>query len=283
MDSNGSKKLFVESDLFGPNEDVFKLIQATEIEYISNHLGVRKLLDENGRIQLDVVIDSKTSYDELAKSINVILTRRRQLTKIQGRDFCDYIVELMYQVDQETFAVQESVSIVFPFLQKKRLKKPTVPDLTFDTNFTALVFLLGSINHPKDFHFQAYSKRLFNSLIELFPQNTDTEEPSMSYESFIESLKNNVINWDIREEPIHVFQMREKIRNLKASNELPSLHLLEGHSKERLMRVYLLYIKSLDWQTAMELLQKTYPDLHNKYRSHLDARTNEILSFSSTR
>lgn len=274
MEPYYSKAFLLEHELLEPCEEYVKQFIGTDIEFISTHLGIRKILDNNRRFQLNLAIDSETTLEEIIKAFPEIKRIRKALTNVQGDEFSDYVINILYQLETSRY----SYFCPSKKLQNRLYKKPSMVDLTKDVNFDALVFLVASVNEKNDPVLREFSKNAFTDLVNSFIRlQKKISEMDSFYNTSIEDLKNDCLYWDITEYPISKSDMREKIRYIKETRLLNSLSNLVEISKIRLMNFYLLFVKSGDWGNASLLLKKVNIDNYSNYEPRLNARLSEIL------
>lgn len=92
IDMEISESLLKAFGIIDEDEVLFLSIQASEIDYVLPHVGLRKVLEKDGRLSLDIVIDSQTKKEHL-KDMNLwsrIEEEWEAITAAQGHDLTDY-------------------------------------------------------------------------------------------------------------------------------------------------------------------------------------------------
>ena len=264
------------------NEDIIYRLWASPERKISDHIQLRKIRDLEGRLHLDIVIDSDTTVDELEQNWHKILDARGKLAVEQGDDLSEYFSALLQANMRDGYIVRYEIVAVDSRLESRPArKKPSWAELAMDANFDLLVYYLVSISqsesHPE---LRGLARNLFEGLLRSF--GFSHEEINLIRETGLKELELGRCPWDIRVYPIHREMMRLKVRSLldKYGNRLDAI--LKNSTTQNLRKAHLLFFGTHNWTQASELLAKTFPKSFHRYEEHLNARMSELLSQATT-
>lgn len=257
-------------------EHLYKPIMASEVKYISPHIGVRKILEDE-RITLTLVIDGDTGIDEFEKCWNEIIKVRDELQNNQGIEVNDYFREILRQIFEKDYIREYKIPAMNGAKVRPVKSSPSYRELVMDANFDLLTFLVGIFKEPENSNIRKLSEHLFRSLLTCFKfSNVDINEFK---KDGLEKIRLGHCPWDITKEPINKSKMREKIRYLRELFKGQEASLKLYDSKKALLSVLNLYLRKNYWIEANELLKATFKENYT-YESRWNARTIEITSYN---
>lgn len=194
-------------------EEFYKRIWATDIRYLSDHVGVRKVVD-NGRIKVEIMIDSQTKKGDIPKVWSQVESQRDKITLIQGHDLSDYfqvvldeLVGAHYGKMVENGDVQKDI----PIRQRIVYSKLLFRDLFMDANFDLLLFIVRVSKKDQDEERAKLAYHYFQNLLNIYNYREDIEKLSTSA---IEEISEGRCPWDIYNSPIDFGKFTNKIEYL---------------------------------------------------------------------
>jgi hypothetical protein len=271
----------VDSDLlraFGLNEENLELYNKTwvsEIKYFGPHVGTCKIQNpKTGYLSLVIVLDNETKKNHLYEVLDNIFSERDIIKQPQDTDlddFLDYLLQL--RNDNQYCFPDESIEILEGFsISKLNYRNANMRELMWDINFDALVYILRASKLETDRSIIA--RHFFNKLLLSMNYGTMTDINDL-YEASVLELQDGRCPWDINDGPVYKDKVENKLEQLiiKYGN-LPR----KTNSRENRLRIYGHFHKWSDWNTAISLIEKSYPKTFKKYKARFDARTYEIMT-----
>jgi hypothetical protein len=188
-------------EIIDENEELYYRLWATEVEKISDHIGLRKIRDADGEWQLDIVVGVDATKHELTQNLGTILDKQNQLAKAQGVDLTEYFSELLRAKLEGEYTQEYKMVAVEGGIESKPIKKsPSWNLLAWDANFDLLLFLIG-MSKPKQNNINILYGYLFRALLKSFGFS---EFDIDTWREFgFDQLGENICPWDICVQPIH--------------------------------------------------------------------------------
>jgi len=273
-----TKRLLRAFDYLDEGEELYKRLWATEIEYISEKVGIRKIIDEDGHIRIEIVVDSQVKKKDIPAVWSKIDSEISKIIELQGYDLSDYFqVLLMGMVDGDYSWMRkiegERNDSIHRCLEKG---KPQYRDLFMDANFDLLLFIIRISKIDKDKKRADLASHYFSNLLRNY-QFTEIEIAHWRDESILE-IKDGRCPFDIYRGPIDFEKFVNKVEYLvkRYGNEKRS-----PISKPIMLDVYRWFVTWGDWKDADRMLRKSYPITYEKYTPRAEARLDEIMHQTS--
>jgi hypothetical protein len=275
-------KLLKTFDLLEEGEEIQRRIWATNIKPLAEHVGIRKVYDEQDtRASLVIVIDSQTDKKDVPAVWSAIQEELEAIVEIQGHDLNDYLqvaLQALEDGDYLKLVEHENAPPEFPFRHKLVKSKPEYRDIMMDANFDLLVFAIRASKAAQDAGKAEVANHFLDNLFRLYAGRTKKEDINREIDVWREAafvdLAEGRCPQDIYDGPITYDKLSNKFELLR---ERYSHERRPDQSKENLLKVYGHFVVWGDWKDAAEILEQSYPKTFEKYKPRLDGRLSEIL------
>jgi hypothetical protein len=273
-----TKKLLQAFNIVDSNRELYKQILATETRYLSDNIGVRNIIDDDGRVKVSIVVDNQVAKSDVIKVWPQIESIIDNIVQKHGPDLSDYFqVLLMGMVDGDYSWMRkiegERDDSIHRCLEKG---KPQYRDLFMDANFDLLLFIIRISKIDKDKKQADLASHYFSNLLRNY-QFTEIEIAHWRDESILE-INDGRCPFDIYRGPIDFEKFVNKVEYLvkRYGNEKRS-----PISKPIMLDVYRWFVTWGDWKDADRMLRKSYPITYEKYIPRAEARLDEIMHQTS--
>jgi hypothetical protein len=285
-----NEKTLKAIQIISENDELYRHLWATEVQSISAHVGLRKIQGEEGRLNLEIVIDSQTTIRELEENWKIILDARSKLAQIQGEDLSEFLSELLraklmgeyikrYETIYKNVSEGEGEEMLSNLIPIK--KKPSWSELTMDVNFDLLVCLVRIAQKEHDSKIGILANKFFMGVISNF--GFFDYGINKFREDGIIKLKSGQCPWNIRVEPIETSAIRLKVRSLQDKYGQRLKMILTNNNSPTLRDIRLLFLRKGDWMEAARVLEQTCPRSFSRYEQRLNARMSELLLYQRMR
>jgi hypothetical protein len=286
------EKTLKSMGLLDQGEDLQKIRWTTEINYLSPHVGIRQVLEDDGRWSINILIDEQTTKEEIKKLWPEIRVERARLARIQGHDISDYFRAVLYDITNKLYIAYYRPVVQPRYFKNKPVihrlhyknkpvyKSPQPLDLAMDVNFDLLIFFIRASQPAQGKDRAKLAEHYFFSLLQSFTISLDVIDDLKKDAEIL--FQEGECPFDIQSQPISESKMREKLRHIqkKEDDTVSSQNSLEA--KRNLLSVHRLFLVWGDWQHGADLLIKTYPETYSKYKDRLNARITELLMDASS-
>jgi len=266
-------------DFLDEGEELYKRFWATETKYLSDKVGIRKIISEDGRVRIEIVLDSQVNKKDIPAVWSQINTEIAKVAQRQGHDLSDYLqVVLMGLVDGDYYWMREveGVPVDTPFRYRLEKGVPNYRDLFMDTNFDLLLFIIRISKIDKDESRAKLADHYFSNLLRNFRYKEDVIIELK--DASIEEIGDRRCPFDIYYGPIDFDKFKNRLEYLV---ERYGKDKRSSTSKLNMLDVYRWFVVWGDWEDADKLLMNTFPSTYKEYKPRLSARLGEILKHAT--
>ncbi len=261
--------------LLEEGEEVYHPVWATQVRFLSEHVGLRKVAGDDGRLSIEIVIDSQTDKKDIPGVWAEIVTEMEEMVARQGHDLSDYFQEILHELaggNYATLVENPEIPQDDPFRFQLVRRKPEYRDLFIDANFDLLVFLIRYSKKQENEDMAGLARHYFWNLLHNF------HYPEPDFEELLNAALEDIFEgrcpWDIYYGTIDFEKFKNRLEHLRKRYTEASYN---PASKKNILTVNRLFLIWGDFRDAQELIEKNYPSTYTRYKPRLDARIAEIL------
>jgi hypothetical protein len=273
---NINEKTLKAFGLLNNGEQLQKKRWATETRYISKHIGIRHVLEDDGRWSLNIVIDEHATHEEIKSSWRNILEEREKLARLQGHDSDEYFRAILYDLSNNQYIGSYQMLKQENSVENRPVYIKAQPNhLAMDINFDLLVYIIRISKTAQDKERAKLAKIYLESLLQAFSYSQ--EYINGLIDAALVDLNNGRGPFNIINDPILESKMREKIRYIKNKDSATQGNQSSPEAKQVVLSIHKWFLIWGDWEEGRKLLSKSYPETFSQYQDRLYARISEIL------
>lgn len=239
-------------------EELQKKRWVTETKYISPHVGLRRVLEEDGHWSINLVIDEHTGKEEIKSVWQKIRHERDKLAQIQGHDLSDYFRVVINDLSFKQYVVSYQVIVQDDRIENRPIyKAPEPQDLAMDVNFDLLVYIIRASKSDQGNDRSKLAEHYFYDLLQSFAFSLEDID-YLKKNAEIE-LAEGECPFDIQSQPISESKMREKIRYIQKKEVSTFGNQSSPEAKLNLLSIHRFFLMWGDWNHGAELLKKNCP------------------------
>jgi hypothetical protein len=229
------------------------------IKLIYVRSGFNKYIPEvSKRWNLHIIIDEKTTINELKDIWWKIEQSRDKLIQFQGTDPKSYS------------------TIILEYVNNKVISKYHYSEISREMNFYSLVFLVWSTANNASEKYRAEGVDIFRNLLKTFQMKD--EEVQECENRGMNALKNNDLPWGLDDGPISRRRVIDSLRNHLKKLEKKSIVINPLLNSDK---IHIINFRNIDcgyWQKTEGLLRKVIPADFKKYEKDINGLYNEALT-----